>query len=31
MLVAASGQTPEVIETDPGVMWILSGSRFHSA
>ena len=25
-----SGQTPEVIATDPGVMWIFSGSRFHS-
>ena len=30
MLVTASGQTPEVIATDPGVMWIFSGSRFHS-
>ena len=30
MLVAGSGQTPEVIATDPGVMWILSGSRSHS-
>ena len=29
MLVTASGQTPEVIATDPGVMWIFSGSRFH--
>ena len=30
MLVTASGQTPEVIVTDPGMMWIFSGSRFHS-
>ena len=30
MLVTASGQTPEVIATDPGVMWIFSGSRSHS-
>ncbi len=26
MLVTGSGQTPEVIATDPGVMWIFSGS-----
>ena len=30
MLVTGSGQTPEVIDTDPGVRRILSGSRFHS-
>ena len=30
MLVTGSGHTPEVIETDPGVMWIFSGSRCHS-
>jgi hypothetical protein len=30
MLVTGSGQTPEVIDTEPGVSWILSGSRFHS-
>ena len=30
MLVTGSGQTPEVIATEPGVMWILSGSRCHS-
>jgi hypothetical protein len=29
MLVTSSGQAPEVIDTDPGVMWIFSGSRFH--
>ena len=31
MLVAGSGQMPEVIVTDPGMMWILSGSRFQSS
>jgi hypothetical protein len=30
MLVTGSGQVPEVIVTDPGMMWILSRSRFHS-
>jgi hypothetical protein len=30
MLVTASGQTPEVIATDPGWMWTFSGARFHS-
>ncbi len=31
MLVTGSGQTPEVIVTDPGMMWIFSGSRSHSS
>ena len=31
MLVTGSGQTPEVIDTDPGVRRIFSGSRFHSS
>ncbi|MEU4294816.1 hypothetical protein AB0E63_41895 [Kribbella sp. NPDC026596] len=31
MLVTGSGQTPEVIDTDPGVRRIRSGSRSHSA
>jgi len=30
MLVTGSGQTPEVIAADPGVMWIIPGSSFHS-
>jgi hypothetical protein len=30
MLVTSSGQTPEVIVTEPGWMRILSGSLFHS-
>jgi hypothetical protein len=29
MLVSASGHTPEVIDAEPGVMWIFSGLRFH--
>ena len=31
MLVTGSGQVPEVIVTDPGMMWIRSRSRSHSA
>ena len=30
MLVTGSGHVPEVIVTDPGMMWILSRSRSHS-